>query len=131
MNDVLKVAAGVICDDEGKILLCRRGYGAQAGQWEFPGGKCEAGETYAECLVREIDEELGVRIEVTQELLRMRYAYPDKVIDFAFLRARMVCGEMDVREHSGVKWVTAEQIDAAELCPADAQAFAQMKEMLK
>lgn len=130
-KDVLKVSAGVICDESGKLLLCRRSYGAQAGQWEFPGGKCESGETYADCLVREIDEELGVRIEVTKELLCMRYAYPDRVIDFAFLKAHIVCGEMDVREHSGIKWVSADQVDAAELCPADACAFAQMKEKLK
>ena len=130
MQNVLKVSAGVICNDQGRVLLCQRGYGAQAGQWEFPGGKCEAGETYADCLVREIDEELGVRIEVKNELLRMRYEYPDKTIDFAFLQARVVGGEMQVREHKAVRWLMPDEIESGEMCPADAEAFARMKEML-
>ena len=128
MNDVLKVSAGVIRDAQGGVLLCQRGYGPQAGQWEFPGGKCEAGESYEDCLVREIEEELGVRIENTRVLLQMRYAYPDKVIDFAFVEARITQGQLQVREHKAVKWLHAEEIDEKELCPADAQAFARMKE---
>ena len=127
MSDVLKVSAGVIRDAEGRVLLCQRGYGAQEGQWEFPGGKCEAGESYEDCLVREIEEELGVRVETTRVLLQMRYAYPDKVIDFAFVEAGFTQGQLQVREHKAVKWLRAEEIDEKELCPADAQAFAQMK----
>lgn len=127
MEKVLKVSAGVILDEEGRMLLCQRGYGAQEGQWEFPGGKCEEGEPYADCLVREIDEELGVRIEVTRELLKMRYAYPDKVIDFAFLEARIVSGQLQAREHKGIKWQKTEEIEENELCPADAEAFAKMR----
>lgn len=130
MQDVLKVSAGVIRDEKGRVLLCQRGYGAQAGQWEFPGGKCEEGESYADCLVREIDEELGVRIKVEKELLRMRYAYPDKTIDFAFLQAVIVGGEMQVREHKAVRWLHMDEIGEKELCPADAEAFVRMKAVL-
>lgn len=129
MEKILKVSAGVIRGDDGKVLLCQRGYGAQAGQWEFPGGKCEDGESYAACLVREIDEELGVCIEVTRELLKMRYAYPDKVIDFAFLEARIMAGQLQAREHKEIRWLCAEEIAESELCPADAEALAKMRKM--
>ena len=127
MSGILKVSAGVIRDEAGRVLLCQRGYGAQAGQWEFPGGKCEAGESYEDCLVREIEEELGVCVETTRVLLQMRYAYPDKVIDFAFVEAKIAQGQMQMREHKAVKWLMPEDIGAQELCPADAQAYAQMK----
>ena len=123
MEKVLKVSAGVIRDEEGKALLCRRGYGVQAGQWEFPGGKCEEGESYAQCLVREIEEELGVVVEVVRELLQMRYKYPDKVIDLAFIEARIVKGEMQAREHSAVRWMDVKEIGKMELCAADAEGF--------
>ena len=130
MNDILKVSAGVIRDEVGNVLICQRGYGAQKGQWEFPGGKCEPGESYADCLVREIDEELGVCICVTRELLRMRYAYPDKTIDFAFLEASIKPGSLQVREHQSVRWLPLARIDETEMCPADAKALAQLKKIL-
>ena len=57
---IIEVAAGVLVDDAGRVLLCQRGYGAQQGLWEFPGGKREAGESFAACLEREIGEELGM-----------------------------------------------------------------------
>ena len=55
----LPVIAAVIRQDE--VLLCQRREGALAGKWEFPGGKLEDGETPEQCLVREIQEELGIR----------------------------------------------------------------------
>ncbi len=60
-----KVAAGVIYDEEGKILVCRRGYGKNPdtdGRWEFPGGKLEPGETARETIVRELREELDIEV---------------------------------------------------------------------
>ena len=57
---MIRVSAGII-RKEGKILICRRGQGRKhAGLWEFPGGKQEAGETAADCLARELQEELGI-----------------------------------------------------------------------
>ena len=70
---IIEVAAGVLVDDAGRVLLCQRGYGAQQGLWEFPGGKREAGESFAACLEREIGEELGMRVTCERELLRMKY----------------------------------------------------------
>ena len=125
-NQYQKVAA--IIRDGDRIFATQRGYGAFKDGWEFPGGKCEEGEKYEACLVREIDEELGVRIEVTRELLKMRYAYPDKVIDFAFLEARIVGGQLQVREHKEIRWLNADEIAENELCPADAEALIKMRE---
>lgn len=59
----VRVVAAVICSED-KIFATARGYGEFKGQWEFPRGKIEPGETPQEALVREIQEELDVKIEV-------------------------------------------------------------------
>lgn len=67
MMKIVKVVAAVICDsfkNTSKIFATARGYGEFKGQWEFPGGKVEAGETPQQALKREIQEELDVKIEV-------------------------------------------------------------------
>ena len=131
-KNILQVSAGVIVDESGRVLLCQRGYGPQKGQWEFPGGKREAGESNVDCLIREISEELGMRVVCEEELLCMRYAYPDKTIDFCFLLARMQEKGMQVREHSSALWLKWEEIGAYPLCPADAEAYRKMcKRMTK
>ncbi len=120
---MIEVAAGVLVDAKGRVLLCRRGYGAQKGLWEFPGGKREPGESFAACLEREIYEELGMRIVCERELLRMRYAYPERTIDFCFLLARANGQTLALSEHTAALWLDFEEIGAQPLCPADAKAY--------
>ena len=127
MEKVIEVAAGVLVNDAGRVLLCRRGYGEQKGLWEFPGGKRELGESFAACLVREIREELGMCIVCERELLRMWYAYPERTIDFCFLLARAGGQRPVLSEHTGAVWAEFDVIGGMELCPADAVAYEQMR----
>ncbi|USI72201.1 (deoxy)nucleoside triphosphate pyrophosphohydrolase [Sphingomonas morindae] len=60
---MILVAAAALVDADGRVLVQQRDDGAQAGLWEFPGGKIEPGETPVAALVRELDEELGIRVE--------------------------------------------------------------------
>ena len=79
MMKTIKVVAAVICDsleNMTKIFAAARGYGEFKGQWEFPGGKVESGESSREALVREIQEELNVRIKVGRLIGRIEYDYP-------------------------------------------------------
>ena len=71
----IRVVAAVICR-ENKIFASARGYGEFKGQWEFPGGKIERGETPQEALAREIQEELDVKIEVGDLIDTIEYDYP-------------------------------------------------------
>ena len=70
----VRVVAAVICSED-KIFATERGYGEFKGQWEFPGGKIEPGETPQEALVREIQEELDVKTEVGDLIDTIEYDY--------------------------------------------------------
>ena len=118
----LAVSAGAIEDGEGRVLLCQRGYGERAGLWEFPGGKREPGESAAQCLMREIEEELGLAVKCTQELGRLRQEYPDRTVELTFLRAQVTGGKLTLREHRRAEWVEKDQVLRYELCEGDRRA---------
>ena len=116
-----EVAAGVVLNVEKRILLCQR-QGELNGLWEFPGGKREAGESFAQCLARELWEELRLAVTVERELCRMHYRGEGKEILFSFLCAKTTQGSaLELLVHSGAQWVAAENVSQYSLCPADAQ----------
>jgi 8-oxo-dGTP diphosphatase len=74
---VTEVAAGILLDEEGRYLLGQRPEGKPyAGYWEVPGGKIEAGESVFAALKRELQEELGIDIESSEELVVLEHDYP-------------------------------------------------------
>ena len=83
MVKIIDVAAAIIHDNKGKILICRRGSGGSCAYlWEFPGGKREAGETMQECVIRECREELTVNLKTDVKYAEFFYSYPDRDIHF-------------------------------------------------
>ena len=85
---LVHVVAGVMLDARGRVLLARRTAGRDlAGAWEFPGGKVDPGETPAQALARELEEELGIRVQAAEPLIAVAQQYRDKRIlldnDFA------------------------------------------------
>jgi len=102
----VRVAAAVIRREDGAVLLARRRPQAhQGGLWEFPGGKLEAGERVVDALARELGEELGIHIDGATPLIRVRHAYPDKLVDIATLEVRAWRGQPHGREGQPVRWV--------------------------
>jgi len=119
MNTVVVVAAVIERDD--RFLLTRRQRGVHLeGCWEFPGGKCEPGESHPGCLMREIREELGVEAAVGDELLTTTHAYADRRVELHFLRCS-VGGTPAPQLGQEMRWVAREQLALLAFPPADAE----------
>ena len=107
-------------DHDQKILVVRRGPAQSgAGYWEFPGGKVDPGETSEAALVREIDEELGLPIQVDGFLEELDFAYPSKTIRLRLYWATTAQDQIELREHDAMKWCSPEEIVEEELSAAD------------
>ncbi len=127
MKRPIAVAAGLLFR-EGKLLITQRPAGGHlAGLWEFPGGKCESGETLPECLQRELHEELGVVVNVRECVEALEHAYPEKTIQLSFYRCALVMGEPEGREGQAVKWIGSEELDNICFPEADARLLEQLK----
>lgn len=108
----LHVAAAVILDAAGRILIARRAPEQhQGGLWEFPGGKVEAGENAQQALARELHEELGIQVRRARPLIRIRHQYPDKSVLLDVWRVTAFDGQPQGREGQPIRWVTAAQLD--------------------
>ncbi len=103
-----------------KILIVRRGPGQSgAGFWEFPGGKVELGESPEQALHREIEEELGIRIQVQSLVGEELHHYPTKSIRLRLYRAETLQEKLTLTEHDGFKWCLPSEIPIEELSAAD------------
>ncbi|MGB6008678.1 Nudix family hydrolase [Castellaniella sp.] len=102
----VRVAAGLILDSRGRLLLGQRPEGkAWPGWWEFPGGKIEAGETVEQALVRELDEELGIRATRVYPWVVHVHEYPKSIVELAFCQVTAWEGEPHGRENQALDWV--------------------------
>jgi 8-oxo-dGTP diphosphatase len=116
---VIEVAAGLIYRD-GRYLIGRRKLGAHlAGFWEFPGGKRETGETLAECLQRELFEELHVQIDCPIPYQIVRHEYPEKIVELHFFRCMIEQGEAMPVGCEEIRWVLPEEMQRFAFPPAD------------
>ncbi|MGH0052765.1 MAG: (deoxy)nucleoside triphosphate pyrophosphohydrolase [Sphaerochaetaceae bacterium] len=115
----LEVAALVLIEKNRVFAAQRKAQGPQGGKWEFPGGKVEAGETGQEALVREIQEELALSIEVERYLLRVEHHYPDFFIILHAYLGRRKEGTIQLREHQRGRWVKKEELLQLDWAEAD------------
>jgi 8-oxo-dGTP diphosphatase len=124
----VEVAAGILTDPQGRVLLMQRLPGKHlAGLWEFPGGKVEPGETIAQALVRELDEELGIEVLASTPLISIPWHYPEKSVRLHALRVTAWNGEPRAREGHPLRWVPVRDMDAAEMPAADAPILAALR----
>lgn len=118
----IKVVAAVICDsleNTTKIFATARGYGEFKGQWEFPGGKLEAGETSQQALIREIQEELAVKIEVGELIDTIEYDYPNFHLSMDCFLCVVVDGEIILKEAEAARWLDKDELYSVDWLPAD------------
>jgi len=115
------VVTAAVIEEAGRFLVTRRQPGVHLeGYWEFPGGKCEAGETHAECLARELDEELGVEATIGAELFATIHAYADRRVELHFLRCA-IHGAPVARLGQEIHWVSRAELATLPFPPADAE----------
>ena len=122
MFDRIEVAAGIVKDAAGRILICRR-QGELEGLWEFPGGKREKGETFQQCLERELMEELEIPVTAGGTLGSVLRSDNGRTIWLVFVEAELA-GDVPLKlhVHGDAAWVTPEEMKQYTFCPAD-QAF--------
>jgi len=129
LMDHLDVAAGILCDSKGRILIAERlGGGPFQGLWEFPGGKIVAGETAPQALSRELAEELGIEVTVCSSFMNLRHEYDDRIVAIEFFIVSEWNSDPVGREGQELRWVSAESLDAAELLPADVPVVAALRQ---
>jgi ADP-ribose pyrophosphatase len=117
---VVKQVTAAIIVQQGKILLARRQKGdALAGQWEFPGGKIEPGETPEQCLAREIMEEFGVTVEIQEFFAASTYRYQHIAIELLAYHTTYISGTFQTFVHTELAWVAPEQLMSYNLSAAD------------
>ena len=121
MKTIRVVAAVIRANKNGinNIFATARGYGEFKGQWEFPGGKIEDGETPEQALVREIREELGAQIKVGDLIHTIEYDYPSFHLSMDCFWADVEKGELILKEAEAAKWLTKESMDSVNWLPAD------------
>ncbi len=113
------VVTAAVIERDGTFLVTRRPTGVHLeGYWEFPGGKCEEGESHVAALEREIAEELEAGVVVGRELLAVSHAYPDRVVDLHFFECRLT-GEPRAVLGQDMRWVRREELASFKFPPAD------------
>jgi len=113
------VVTAAVIERGGLLLVTRRLKGTHLeGYWEFPGGKCDSGESLEACLVRELREELAVDAIVGKRILTTRHEYPERRVELHFFETE-VRGEPVPQMNQEMQWVPREALTALRLPPAD------------
>jgi len=133
VSNLLLVAAAALVDLDGRVLICKRPAGkALAGLWEFPGGKVEAGETPEACLIRELDEELGITVTTAclAPFVFASHGYDSFHLIMPLYLCRRWEGSVRALEHEAIAWVKPNQMGEYPMPPADAPLVAWLRDLL-
>ena len=132
-SSLLLVVACVLVDADNRILLAQRPQGRQmAGLWEFPGGKLEPGETPEACIIRELEEELGIVVKPAclAPLTFASHAYENFHLLMPLYVARRWEGVAIPREGQNLSWVRLNELRSYEMPPADEPLVAMLFDLL-
>jgi 8-oxo-dGTP diphosphatase len=113
------VVTAAVIEDHGRYFVTRRQQGVHLeGYWEFPGGKCEAGESLEACLRRELKEELGAEATIGGEIFAVTHDYPDRQVELHFLACAFLSSPVPLLGQE-MRWVPRGELHALSFPPAD------------
>ncbi|WP_197465335.1 8-oxo-dGTP diphosphatase MutT [Marinomonas sp. TW1] len=108
---LVKVAVGLILRDDQVFIALRDSGKHQGGLWEFPGGKCESGESAELALARELEEECGIQVNACEYFETIAHDYGDKQVELVFYKVTGFLGEPHGKEGQEVRWVSLSQLN--------------------
>ena len=124
-----EVVAALIWKED-RFLACQRpAHKARSLLWEFVGGKVESGETKEQALIRECREELGVTVAAKDIFMDVVHSYPDLTVHLTLFHAEIVEGKPQKLEHNALCWMSPEEVDQYEFCPADKSILERLKQL--
>ena len=124
-----EVVAALIWDQD-RFMVCQRpAHKARGGIWELAGGKVEPGETKEQALIRECREELAVTVSVGEAFMDVVHEYPDLTVHLTLFHAKIAEGVPQKIEHNDIRWITVDEIDQYEFCPADEVILERLKQL--
>ena len=124
---MVEVVAGLIWRGN-RFMICQRPENkARALLWEFVGGKIEPNESGEDALVRECKEELDIVVKPLDVFCDVVHVYPDITVHLTLYNAEILSGEPVLIEHNDLKWITSDEIDCYEFCPADVEILERIK----
>jgi mutator protein MutT len=127
-HDWINVSAGVIFR-HGLLLITRRPADSHlGGLWEFPGGKCQSGETDEDCLKRELMEELGIEVPIVELLDTIEHVYPEKAVRLKFFRCTWQKNEPKAIGCHDFAWIGANQLGDYQFPEADAKLLQKLRD---
>ena len=129
-KNCVEVSAALIFQN-GKILITQRHSNAHlGGLWEFPGGKREANETFEECLIREILEELGIKIYIGKKFEEIVHDYPEKSVRLKFFICEKISGEPQRIGCADFKWIEKSELPDFKFPEADAKLLEKLRDYI-
>lgn len=128
MKYKMRVTCGVI-EQGGKFLIVQRGQEtSHALKWEFPGGKIDPGETEAQCMIRELKEELAIDVAIGERLNSIEREEVDMIIELIPFRCKIIKGEITLLEHLQLAWIDVNKPIQYDLCIGDYSIVEQLKD---
>ena len=123
-----KVTAAILTKDGLFFIAKRKKADKLANKWEFPGGKIENGETAEECLKREIEEELRIKVRIGDFFGESIYQYPQGAIQLLAYWVYWESGSIELMAHDEYKWVSLRELDYYDFAPADIPLVKKLKD---
>src|SRR5262245_30318433 len=118
---IIEVAAGLVFHARKLLITQRRPNDHLGGLWEFPGGKREPAESFSECLILELREELGIEVRVGPEIEDITHSYPEKTVRLKFFVCKLLNGvALPIHCHA-LAWINRDELGCYEFPAADAK----------